>query len=296
MKLVIKLVIGVVVVVLLAVLAVFFFLDSIARSAIEEGATYALGVRTTLEKADVGVLSGRFSLAGLDVSNPEGFDAPNFLSLGAGTVEVSLGTLRSDTVELPLLALSDIDLALEKKSAGSNYGVIAQNLKRFESADEPQTPDPQKQEGPGKDFVIHEILITNVNVTAEMAATGGQLNQVRVPISEIRLENVGTGADQRVTMGELSNIIMKAILAAIIANGADFPAELVNDLGGQLQGLASLDEMGITQSIGAAKGISDSIERLGDAKTAEDVGKGIDEINKQIEGLGDLLGGKKKDG
>ncbi len=89
---------------------------------------------------------------------------------------------------------------------------------------------------------------------------------------------------------------MKAILAAIIANGADFPAELVNDLGGQLQGLASLDEMGITQSIGAAKGISDSIERLGDAKTAEDVGKGIDEINKQIEGLGDLLGGKKKDG
>ena len=82
----------------------------------------------------------------------------------------------------------------------------------------------------------------------------------------------------------------------VVANAGDIPAELIDDLGGQLKGLANLGDMGIQQSVGAVKDLADSIKGLGDAKTAEQIGKEAQDIGRRIEGLGGLLGGKKKDG
>lgn len=133
MKMLVKLAVGVVVLLLVAVVAVFLFVDAIAKGAIERGATYALGVQTTLGSADVGITSGEFGMKGLRVANPEGFASDHFMTLGSGVVAVSLGTLRQDVVELPLLALSGIDLRLEKKGALSNYKVIVDHLKSLQT-------------------------------------------------------------------------------------------------------------------------------------------------------------------
>ncbi len=287
---------GVVVLVVLATVAIFLAIDRIARTAIERGATYALGVETTLRDADVGVLSGEFSMNGLEVANAEGFDRDHFLRVGEGLVSVSLGSLRKDMVELPTLTLADINLVLEKKEGRSNYKVIAENLKKFESGGD--GGGPADQEG-GKEFVIREIVITDVNVEADVVGIGGQLNRVRVPIKLIRLENVGTGAGQGVGLGQLSDIIIKAILAAVVANAADFPADLISDLGPTLEGLAGLGEMGITETLGAAGSVVESLQGLGAAESAEEVTKGIEDVGKSVEDaakeLGDLFGKKKKD-
>ena len=101
MKLLIKIVVGIIFLVVVAVIAVFFFLDSIARGAIESGATYALGVPTTLAKADVRLLRGEFSMSGLDVANPEGFDSDllpwwPLLIIGAGIVVLLSALSRRD--------------------------------------------------------------------------------------------------------------------------------------------------------------------------------------------------------
>ena len=175
-------VLGVVVLVLLVVGVVFLSIDGIAKSAIERGATYALGVKTTVDKADVGVLGGRFSMAGLDVANPEGFEQDHFLQLGVGAVAVSLGSLREDTVRLPSLTLDNIDMNLERKDGSSNYGVILDHLKSLESGERPPEPS---DEGPRKKFVIEEVVITDVKV--DLIGFGGALNRVEVPIDEIRL-------------------------------------------------------------------------------------------------------------
>ena len=106
---------GLLVIVFVVVGIAFLSIDAIAKTAIERGSTYALGVKTTLSKADIGIFSGEFSLTGLDVDNPPGFDQEHFVELGEGKVSVSLGTLRAQIVELPLLALSDITMTLEKK-------------------------------------------------------------------------------------------------------------------------------------------------------------------------------------
>jgi hypothetical protein len=168
-------------------------------------------------------------------------------------------------------------MTLEKKGDESNYKVILDNLKRFESG------EGQDKKMAGKKFNIQEAVIKDINVEIDVFGVGGELNRIRVPIDEIRLTNVGAdGADT----AEVTDVIIKAIMAAVMANAADLPAELVNDLGGQLQGLSSLADMGIDESF-------DFGAQMGDisGKTVEDAAKGVDEA---VKGLGGLLGGDKK--
>jgi hypothetical protein len=268
-------------VVLLAVVG-FVFIDSIAKSAIERGATYALGVPTTLGSADVGVFSGEFRMGDLHVANPEGFTAKQFLHLGEGFVAVSLGTLRQDTVELPALTLTNVQVSLEKKGSASNYGTIAENLKRLESGG--GDPKAKEEHAEGKGYVIKEVVIKDVNVEVDMLPIGGELSRMKVPIKEIRLTDVGS--TKSIKMGELTDVIIKAILAAVVANGADLPADLTKDLGGTLQGLSGLDEMGIKSMFeSGGKAVAEIGQATGDVtKQIEGAAKGVEDLGK---GLGD---------
>ncbi|MHC4801885.1 MAG: hypothetical protein ACYTFF_07170, partial [Planctomycetota bacterium] len=259
-----------------------FYLDAIAKTAVERGATYALGVQTTLASADVAVLASYFRMNGLLVANPTGFESEHFLQLGEGYMDVSIGSLRQETVELPLLTLTTIRMTLEKKGDQSNYKVILDNLKRFESG------EGEDKKMAGKKFNIQEAVISDVIVEIDVFGTGGKLNRVQVPIDEIRLTNVGTGGGDT---SEITNVIIKAIMAAVMANAADLPAELVNDLGGQLKGLESLADMGIEQSFDFGKQMGDVT-----GKAVDDATKGLgEEADKAVKGLGGLLGGKKDD-
>ncbi len=267
---------GLVVLGVVAVVVVFVSIDAIARAAIERGSTYALGVQTTLDSADIGILSGEFRMKGLDVANPEGFTSDTFFRLGEGFVAVTLGSLRQDTVELPTLSLTGVRMSLEKKGGNSNYGVITDNLKRFETSDTGQSGDPAE---PGKNFVIREIVITDINVTVDLLPLGGTLKRIEVPIDEVRLTDVGNDG---LTTAEMTALVIKAIMAAVVANAGNLPADLVNDLGGALANLESLKDLGITQSVD-----------IKEIKQAQDATKSLDDA---IKGFGGLLGGKKKPG
>ncbi len=267
---------GLVVLGVVAVMVVFVSIDAIAKAAIERGTTYALGVQTTLESADIGILSGEFRMKGLDVANPEGFTNDSFFRLDEGFVAVSLGSLRQDVVELPTLALTGVQMNLEKKGGTSNFGVITDNLKRFESGDSGRPGDSAK---PGKNFIIREIVITDIDVTVDLLPIGGTLNRIEVPIEQVRLTDVGNDG---LTTAEMTALVIKAIMAAVVANAGDLPADLVNDLGGALGNLASLKDLGITQ-----------IVDIKEIKQAQDAAKSLDDA---IKGFGGLLGGRKPGG
>ncbi len=265
------------------VVLAFMSIDSIAKAAIVRGSTYALGVQTTLASADIGIVSGEFTMKGLVVANPEGFESDHFLRLDEGFLAVSLGSLRQDTVEVPTLALTGIDINLEKRGGRANYKIIADNLKRFESGDTADDGAQADAGKPGKRFVIHEIIIRDVNVTVDLVPAGGALTRLEVPIEEIRMTDVGS---ESMTTAELTDRVIKMILAAIVKNGAHLPADLVNDLGGALAQLGDLGNMTVTET---ARTVVKVVEGLGEG--GDEVGKAIGDA---IEGLGGLFGQKKK--
>ena len=207
MKKIKRLIVGLVVLLVVVVVAVVLWIDHIAKAGVETGATYALGVNTTVDSVDVGVLTGGVQMDALNVANPQGYGSDHFLRLGKGKVAVSLGSLMNETVILPELTLAGISMNLERRGAKGNYQVILDNLKKFESqeAAEPE-PDEPKQ---GKKFVIEKVDISDVQVQVELLPIGGDATRLPVRIERIELKNVGSDSDGGVLLSELTGILIR---------------------------------------------------------------------------------------
>jgi hypothetical protein len=253
---------------LLAIGAVvlFFSLDRIAEAAIEKGGTYALGVETTLDEADVGVFSRTFGLKELRVANPEGFERTPFLELKSGETEVKVESLFKDTVDIPKLLLEGVRLRLEQQGGRMNYAVITDNLKRFESK------SPSEKEG--KKFIIREVLIRDVVCTVDLLPLGGALTTTDLKIPELRLTGVGTEGNKGVVLAELAGVIVSALFQAVADKGEGIlPGNLTRDLGSRVGELLSLGGQGM--------------------KILDSMGGELKRFGKILDTFGGLLGGKK---
>lgn len=292
-----KLIVGVILFVLVAFLAVGFFVDSLAKKGIEAGGTYAMGVPTSLTSADVGLLTGSLTISSLNIANPSGFKTDHFFAMDSGKIAVSLASLMRDTVEVPTLELSGLDLNLEKAEGKANYKVILENLGKAEKGDGTATPEAQQ---PTKRFIVREIVIRDINVHADVLPVGGEATRVDVPIAEIRLANVGSDSNRAALVSDVIGQILKATLQAAIAKGGNLlPGDLTGELGDALNQLAPLGDMGI-QVIGKAgeaateigRNVGKAAEEIGEkaGEVGEKAKEAVDDVTKEV---GDLF--KKKD-
>ncbi len=74
MKRVKKIILIAIVLVILLIGGGVLWIDHLAKLAVETGATYALGVETTLGGMDIGVVGGTVDLSTLNVANPPAFE------------------------------------------------------------------------------------------------------------------------------------------------------------------------------------------------------------------------------
>jgi hypothetical protein len=276
MKLVKRLIIaGVVLVVLLVVgaFAAIYYINDLVKLGVEKGGTVALGTKTTLSSADISVFGGHGALNGLAVANPQGFKAPDFLSLGKGELAVSLSSLRQDVVEIPKLELSTIRVSLERKDGKTNYKVILDNLAKLPSG----SPNKGGSDTPGKKFIVKDLRIDDVKVSVDMLDTPVSLGAIVVPIEQVHLTDVGT-ASKGLPMADIAGIIVRAVLSAAGENGKGIiPTDILGDLQGQLGALGDLSSLGVKleTKVGAELG-----------KAAE---KAQQEIEKGLKGAADKV-------
>lgn len=298
MKKLLRLAFLLVIILIVALVAAIFYIDSLAKTGIEKGATYALGVDTKLDKASVGILSGKFGLSGLQVANPQGFKAPHFLALGDGSVAVSLGSLTGDKIEVPSFKLSNLDVHLEKVNDKANYQVILDNLKKFESKEE-KPAEPAKD---GKRYIVKEVVIENVVIHVDLLPIGGDLTKIDLKIPSITLKDVGSDSDKGVLMGELSNVLVQAVLQAAVEKGAGIiPPDILSGLDGGLKQLGGLGDMAGQLAAGAVSEVQKQVGGVMKDVTGEldkaiggatkDLGKGADDL---LKGVGGLLDKDKK--
>lgn len=267
--------------VVVALLVAILFVDRVAKSAIENGGTYALGVETTLDEADVSLLGGRFALSELEVANPPGFTSPQFLRLGSGKLEVSLSSLNSDRVEIPSLVLDGLTLSLERKDGQANYDAILKSLERFGSGDGGKAPK-EPDTGPQKSYVIREVVLNDIRAEVQLLPVGGELTKTTVTIPTIRLKNVG---DDGQSMSELFAAILDGVLRAVIESGADtLPKELLKDLKKKLPDLGK-EAQAFQREL--EKSLGDLGEKAGELgkDLGEKAGKALDDAKKGLDGL-----------
>jgi uncharacterized protein involved in outer membrane biogenesis len=274
--------------------AALYYVNDLVKLGVEKGGTVALGTKTSLQSADVGLFSGKAALSNLTVANPDGFKAPEFFSLGSAAAAVSLNSLRSDVVEVPSIELSTIRVALERKDGRTNYKVILDNLAKLPTG----SGKSGGSDTPGKKFIIRDLKINDAKVTVDMLDTPIPLGSLVVPIDRIHLSEIGT-ASKGLPLADIAGIVIRAVLGTASANGQGIiPADILGDLQSQLGALGSLDQLGVNvqAQVGAElqkaadKARTELEKGLGDAasKVQEEVKKGLDNAVK------DLFGGDKK--
>jgi hypothetical protein len=221
-----------------ALVAALVYIDSIARTLVVRGATYALGVETSLDSAQIGLLSGSFRLAGLEVGNPPGFEEPDFLRVGDARLDLDLRTLRQPTLHVPRFEIRGIEVDLDRQQGKANYAAILDNLARFESEEPEPRPAAAAGEEPGRRFVVEQLVIRDVEAHVRVLEAR-RVGKVTLIVPEVLMRNLG-GEGRPLTAAQLSSVVVKAVLASIAEAGPGLPGDVAGGLSRGLGRLASV--------------------------------------------------------
>ncbi|HEX2898061.1 MAG TPA: hypothetical protein VHP63_08445, partial [candidate division Zixibacteria bacterium] len=127
-----KLIVWLFVILILGLAAAYLGRNALVAKAIEEGGNYSLGVDTHLGSANVALTAGSMEMNQYKISNPEGFESPDLVSMEHGLLAVNSGSVFSDTVEIDSIILKDIKVTLEAKGNKTNYGALMDNIAKVD--------------------------------------------------------------------------------------------------------------------------------------------------------------------
>jgi len=251
-----KVVLVVVIVLVVLVIAAYLFGERAVRAGVETAASKALKVDVSLGGVQLGLLRGKVGLNDLVVDNPPGYSERNLLEMGGATVQTDLGSLLSDTVNIDLIRLDNIDLTIEQKGLSTNLKDLLDNI----AASQPEpsaTGGPEEKKEGGKKLLIKKLQISNVTVRVKVL--GGP--EIPLKLDTIEMENLGS--DQKLDVAALTGKVLVAIAGGVAKQGAGvIPSDIT---GGLEAGLKSIQQLGgavleqgkdvLEKGAGAIKGI-----------------------------------------
>jgi len=217
-KILLSIGIGLLVLVVLAVIVVGLFLDKIVKVGVERIGPKITQTTITVDSVDLSLFTGSVRIKNLVVGSPEGYRAPNAISVGLADVSISPMSVLSDKIVVKSARVESLEITFEGNPFGAN------NLKKLEAnvsaaPANPQSPTPnQPAEAtapakPGKKYVVDDLLITGARVHLGTGAT--------LPLPDIELRDLGKGPEgitaTELTKQVLSEVVRRAIKAVTSA-------------------------------------------------------------------------------
>jgi hypothetical protein len=222
-----RLVTTLLIIVIVLVVVGIVMLDRIAKTGIEKGCTYMLGVNTTVEDVHVSLFSGQFHMDDLIISNPPNFSADPFVHLGGIRVHLVPKSVVTDTIELTLFELDGLDLFIEQHVDGSNTQTILDTLKSRVPESSPSKSD--------RRFKVDRIVVRNVNARVSLFSELTKRDPITISLPEIVIEDLDSDNAKGLLLEELIQKILPAIIEAVLKEGGDvLPPDLTDALNAQL--------------------------------------------------------------
>jgi uncharacterized protein involved in outer membrane biogenesis len=283
MKKLVRIVIVLVVLLIVGVGALYFYRNSLIRSAVERQASESLGVKTTLGSANLGLFGGKLSLGNLKIGSPKGYSADEMFTLGELGLGVNYSDLRKDPVRVSSITIDKPKAVLEYVDGKFNFQALMDQM------------------GPSNSqvkLIVDELTVKDaaVEVHAPMLPT-----PITVTIPTVVLKQVGTGEGAQ--NGAAIKDVVGAVLSALAASASNSPqlkdfSQLQGILKEQAQQAMAKVQKELGQQIqGITKQVTGQAEKvLGpDAgKMIEGVTGGKDPSKMLDQGLKGLIPGDKK--
>ncbi|MGJ8651719.1 MAG: hypothetical protein ACSHX8_00465 [Opitutaceae bacterium] len=211
----IKKILLVLVLLAIAAVAVIYFAGT---AALNKG--IKLGVETvgpevtqtpvTLADVNISLLSGKGTLQGLKVGNPEGFKSENIFSLGQIDIEVDKGSLMSDKIIINKIHIRQPEISYEKKITSSNLKKLLDNIEEFTGPKSDQPDEaPAKDDGASKQLVIKQLIIEEGKIFVGALGVGQE-----VPLPRIEMNNIGE-SNGGANIAEVMDVVVTKILTSI---------------------------------------------------------------------------------
>ncbi|MFT7472081.1 MAG: hypothetical protein ACI8XU_001978 [Kiritimatiellia bacterium] len=241
-----KILISVVFLLLLAGGGLFFYLDSIVKSGIQIVGSSVLGTAVTVDSVSISPLSGRGSISGLRVENPEGFESQYAFELDSVLVSIDVNSVFTDAAEIESIVIMQPIITYETKITSDNIRTLLDNLDEGDAA----SGDPESAEDSGQQIIIREFRMVDSQLNFVSALVSAPITLADIEIRDIGAEGGSSSAANavRVVLQELVTSILNSedlpgldglreSVEGRIQDGAQRVEEAVEDLGGRLRNI-----------------------------------------------------------
>ena len=284
-------IIGIIVVILIiALFAIILNLGKIVKTGINTVVPQVTKCEAHVEDVNFNVFGGKFEIKNLVIKNPEGYKTDQAFSLGHIFVNVKMGSLMSDVIEIDQVLIDAPEITYEVGLGNSNLNTILENVNSaLPSSDEEKKEEKEEKKEGGKKVVVNLVKVTNGKIGVSAKIAGGMEAPIVLP--DIEIKDLGK-KEGGISMVQAAAITLKTTLLSIF--------DVLKSSGKLLLDGAKAIGEGITEGIKSiGEGAKDSIKSLGEgAKSLGDSAKDIkdnvkDNVKNAAEGLKNLIPGKK---
>lgn len=217
--LIVKIILGILIVLVILVVAGLFFIDTLAKNALEKGAPLVLGTNVSVERIHIEPFNARVEITNLIVDNPQGtYSSEYAIKLGDIIADIDINTLLKDKIRIEEMFLKDVDIVYETNVINSNLQEILDNVKKLDTAEKKEKQEEEKsgKEDKEKTLQVDLIELSSVGVTvqAKGAATGLPIKVTIDPMT-----NLGTDEEGITPVGLTLRILGAIVTTAIKTAG-----------------------------------------------------------------------------
>ena len=122
--------------IVIAITALWLYLEPLVKGVVHKFGTQIVGTEVVLDGFKLHPLAGEVEISGLKVANPEGYSAPDLLSLGRVFVKLDVKSLLSDKIVVENVEVNKPEITYEMPDfSTSNVMQIQQNIAKNTASD-----------------------------------------------------------------------------------------------------------------------------------------------------------------
>ncbi len=216
-----------------------------ARTAVEKGVEYALGVKGEVQDVSAGLRPTRSMVGfdGLEIANPEGIAGPPFLQVGHFQVDVKTLSLLSSRVKVPVIDLDGLHLHLIQDGDRSNFGEILGHLRSLAGRGEGGAPtaDEGQSSGGGTSLLLGAVHVKGVKATVQLRGIPGLdtlTETYALPDFDLELVDTAAGGSsegKETSVGDLTGDLIEKLVELGVGEAEQYlPPEAMALLQGEL--------------------------------------------------------------
>jgi uncharacterized protein involved in outer membrane biogenesis len=254
------------VILVVGVLILYSSLGAIITKAVNSEGPEIILAKVHLDETVIDATSGKGSLHGLFIGNPEGFETESAFKMDKIEIVVDPGSITSGTIVINKIDIQAPEVTYELGGGGSNVDAIQKNVDAYVKKTIGASESKEKSEANegGTKMVIDHLYVKDGKVNISASLLGGK--SMTVPLPDIHLKDIGK-EKKGAAPAEVAKSVIGALNKAIIKAVAPLNLDKVGEVAGKAVEGAKDVVSGTTKKVGdtlkkGTEGVTDSVKGL----------------------------------